>query len=677
MNTHKDHARVFGVVVLLVMLLSLIFPTSTVFADDTTPPENSSEEVDAPEEEQVVDQEPAPEEEIDQEPAPEEEIDQEPPPEEAVDQEPPVEDSAQANESVIAQLPDNIELVLLDEQGETVSLASQEAAEIMAVPDPQFCPTGVLPGDATCSPIRTTIQAAVDDAKAAGVAGTVYVQSGTYNETVTIADFTNALTLQGVLGLAPYSALTDPADRPVINGRILLVDGPDNEPGIDSANRANITLADLIINDNNTSSGNNPAIFADRNTADLTFINLDLNAPGSGNSGLIVDNHSGNVYLTNVDASGTASNGADIDNTSGSGNVTVNGGTFDQNNTDGLHVRSDGVITLVEVTANQNRDDGADLDNSGNFLSTNNIEVVKSTFNSNTDDGLYAVSGGDITLVNVTAQNNNGDGVDLDFPNFSFNTHTATICGGLLSGQSGGSDYNVELTDDDIRLTNLTPNNWNPSGGWGAALCDYLDTDSDQVPDQWDTDDDNDGVLDTVDQCANTPSNETVDATGCPVQPPSTGGGGSSTGGGGTGSSRDTNSPIVPVTGLISEDLGCTPSDTTLQMEGFEVIIANLCGYETRLGEVTETELPADLPNSAQFVSGLNVSLTQDGNTVALLPTGASMTVLFTIPGGMEGDSFGILHWDGSKWVEENVIVENGSVKATTSNTGIFVLVAK
>ena len=671
MNTQSNRYLNLGMVILLVMLLSLAFPASTVFADDTTPPEDTSEVVDTPTVEDEVDQEPPPEEPIDQEPPPEETL-----VEESASDEPVSGVVAGTEEGpVLAQMPENIEIVVLDEQGEPVPLASQEATEILAVPDPQFCPTGALPGDGTCSPIRTTIQEAVNDAKAAGVGGTVYIQSGTYNETITIADFSTALTLQGVLGLNPYSALTDPANRPVVNGRILIQDGTDFG---NVGNTANITLADLIINDNNTSFGDNPAIFADRNTADLTFINLDVNAPGSGNSGLVVNNHSGNVFLTNVDASGTANVGANINNTSGTGNVTVTGSTFNQNNGDGLNVRSRGVITVVEGTADQNGDDGADLSNDqGN--STKNIDIVKSTFNSNNDDGLIAVSDGDITLINVTAQNNRGDGVDLDFPTFgsSGSSHTATICGGLLSGQSGFGSYNVELTDDNTRVTNLTPNNWNPSGGWGVALCDYLDTDSDQVPDQWDTDDDNDGVLDTADQCADTPAGETVGADGCPIAPPATGGGGSTTGGGGSGTTRQPAPQNIPVTGGQLTDLSCTPSTTVLQMASFEAIFADLCGYDTRLGELPETGLPDSLPGGTQYVSGLVATLIQNGDVILPLPNGASLTVLFKIPGGMEGESFSILRWDGGKWVEESVSVEDGYVKATTSNTGTFVLVVK
>jgi len=67
----------------------------------------------------------------------------------------------------------------------------------------------------------------------------------------------------------------------------------------------------------------------------------------------------------------------------------------------------------------------------------------------------------------------------------------------------------------------------------------------------------------------------------------------------------------------------------------------------------------------------------QNGNTVAPLPAGTSMTVSFMIPAGMKGQTFAILRWDGSKWVEESVSVVNGYVKATSSDTGTFVLVVK
>ena len=97
-----------------------------------------------------------------------------------------------------------------------------------------------------------------------------------------------------------------------------------------------------------------------------------------------------------------------------------------------MNVRSNGLITLVDVTANQNGNDGANLGNNG-ANATSNIEVIAGRFNNNNVDGLYANSKGNITLVNVTAQNNGDDGVELIFPNNG--THTATICGGVSMGK--------------------------------------------------------------------------------------------------------------------------------------------------------------------------------------------------------------------------------------------------
>jgi hypothetical protein len=550
MKTQKSRMQVWGVIVLVTMLLSLFSPAQTAFADDTPPPADSSEVVDAPPEEETI-----PEAET---PAVEEPATEVPAAAEAA---PTEEVPGESNAALLSQLPENTEVVVLDEQGETVPLASIEAAAILALPDPQFCPTGALPGTSACSAIRTTIQAAINDAKAAGVAGTVYIQSGIYNEaTVTIEDFTTALTLQGVLSLAPYAALDNLANRPIINGRIFIRDGAD---GGSVGNTANITLNNLVINNTDTTSNDDPTIVADGNTAGLTFINLDINAStnnNQNNSGLSVTNHSGNVFLAGVDASGTGNVGAIINNTAGTGAVTVVDSVFNQNSNDGLQVTSRGLITLVNLTASNNGDDGAQLDNDeGNPASTSNIDVVKSVFDSNGSDGLAAVSNGSIRLINVTATNNTGDdGVNLSFPNNVTPIHTVTICGGTYSGQTGNNDFDVQISRGDVLNTNLTvtsSSNWSPNSGWNSTPCSYLDTDADQIPDQWDTnndldgdgvsngndlcpvgtsagtdtdgdgckdttedtDNDNDGVLNAADLCPGTPAGQPVNANGCSV----------------------------------------------------------------------------------------------------------------------------------------------------------------
>ena len=53
MTTQKYRTRFFGVITLVTMLLSLMSPTRTVFADDTPPPVDTSEVVDVPAEEET------------------------------------------------------------------------------------------------------------------------------------------------------------------------------------------------------------------------------------------------------------------------------------------------------------------------------------------------------------------------------------------------------------------------------------------------------------------------------------------------------------------------------------------------------------------------------------------------------------------------------------------------
>ena len=135
---------------------------------------------------------------------------------------------------------------------------------------------------------------------------------------------------------------------------------------------------------------------------------------------------------------------------------------------------------------------------------------------------------------------------------------------------------------------------------------------------------------------------------------------------------------IIPVTGGQLVAISCVNPITVLQLlNGDFVTFANLCHYEAMLDTVPEDELPSALPDGDQYASGLNVTLMLDGSTVDELPSGTSMTVSFVISAGMEGETFAILRWDGNSWVEESVSVENGYVKAVSSNTGTFALVVK
>ncbi|CAG0962154.1 hypothetical protein ANAEL_00691 [Anaerolineales bacterium] len=484
------------IAVLLSLTMSLIFPAG-VLADDTQPPAPDAPEVTTPPEET------SPEEASAVETTVPDSSDEVPP---LADETTPAdsstadvmpEETAADTEStaedvpLLAQLPEGTEVVVLDESGNPISLATTEATEILTDPDPFLYVGGVKKIFTTtdCNPdvagnqgCTTPIQRAIDYAKTHTLDdGTIYIEKGTFNETVTIADFTVALTLQGVLN-ASGAPIINPGDRPVINGRILLIDGSDNEPGQDHANTASITLADLIVNDTTGGSGDNPAIFADWNTGDLIFKNLDLNAASSGNSGLIVSNHSGNVTLINVEANGTDNRGASIDNTAGNSSVgvAVTDSVFNDNNSDGLYIRSDGAIALTNVTAGNangtgNGSDGADLDNTtGN--SSVGVTVTGGTFNDNNNDGLHIRSDGAITLTNVTAgggsnTGNGGNGADV---NSASGTGAVTVTGSVFNQNGDDGLLAVTSTNGSITISDTTfqasTGSGNLSNHNGAAL---------------------------------------------------------------------------------------------------------------------------------------------------------------------------------------------------------------
>jgi len=138
-------------------------------------------EADAPIEEKPVDQPEAP---VDEEPAAQPEADA-----------PAAEEGAAEGESltdVVAALNEN-EVHIVNENGDPVSLASQEAEDMLQSKDPFFW-NGTIwvgytldgtgcPANVQCNPSATPFQDAV---AAAGAGNTVYVASGNYAEDVTI-----------------------------------------------------------------------------------------------------------------------------------------------------------------------------------------------------------------------------------------------------------------------------------------------------------------------------------------------------------------------------------------------------------------------------------------------------------------------------------------------------------
>jgi hypothetical protein len=390
------------VTLLLVFFVSLARPMAA-YADDSTPPPPTEEPANPPTEEAPVETESAPAE------APSEPSATETPTEPATESEPV------AVSEILEAAPEGTEVVVLDENSEVVSLASAEAAEIVATTDPMWCPVGVQPGGAGCTINFATPQALIDaiDAADPGTTNSIFEQDGIIYFT---ADPGGAFVLTSGGGTAlssgDYSALkqfslTLQGGWNGVSGAGSVISGQTNF----GANRVQIG-----------SSGNPWA-------GNITINNISINGVVD-NVGLIVYT-AGNINLNSVDSqnntgtTGNLGNGAYLNNCAldsgtglctGSGNVNVNSSSFNNNTQNGLRVVSNGSITLSGVTADSNAKRGTQLENT---TGSGNIDISSSTFNGNGTGGIYrgidAHSNGNITLLNVIAgTGNTSDGALLD-----------------------------------------------------------------------------------------------------------------------------------------------------------------------------------------------------------------------------------------------------------------------
>ena len=455
MKTYKNQNRVFGVVILLTILLSLLFPTSSVFADDTTPPADTTEVVDTPagdetppEEDEVASEgetpteEPATEETVTEESAAEETATEEP----AAEQPAPEEEAQTNKESVLAQVPDGTDVVVLDEGGDVVPLVTQEAADAIASSDPMWCPDGVDPvantnGCTGSYSSMTALLAALSGGGQPNQAGTIWIEK-TYNSSTAEPGGTTVITIDGDW-------------YPTWQGHSLTIQGGWNGPGTNTIDSSTPSLF----------SGDRLRIVDWQNNVTVRNILFD---GGSGDASLLIEidtpaTNAYNVTLENVEARNNVDQrGAFIDNDESTGSVTVNNSKFINNGdtvTDkGLEINAMGNVTLQNVIATGNRGVGVQVNNTFSDTAATVQVLGTNVFNGNLADGLLIRSDGNITLNNIIADGNiNGDGVDISNTTSSTNatitfTGTNSFRGNTLNGlyaRSTGA----------ITLTNITANN--------------------------------------------------------------------------------------------------------------------------------------------------------------------------------------------------------------------------
>lgn len=434
MSTFKRPNKFFYILTLLVFLAQLALPTAARAEGETPPPADPAATEVAPVDPAAPEAAPADPTET---PAPELVLD-------------------------LTTVPDGTELVVLDENGQPLPLASEAAAEVVAQGDPIWCPDGVAPVASTggCSASYTTLTAllAAED-ESLWADGTIWIEKGIYDggsghnavEVGTTAggsDYAirlkgganaNSLTIQGgwnsstgsIDGTSTYILPLNFEWGGNLTIKNITYDGTTatNDAyfalNISDYGRA-VTLDHVnVLNAHNTNGTAIGAYIGGLPTVNLAI--TDSNFNNNQSTGLRTDSIA-NVTLISVDASNNASGIAGYGaymtcssaNSCANGTFTLTDSTFNGNGSGanstqgyGLQVDTSGTVSISGVTANGNTADGAQINNSSG---TKPLTISNSTFGSTaTLASLYIVSSPNDPAASLrTSAGNGGLGLQVN-----------------------------------------------------------------------------------------------------------------------------------------------------------------------------------------------------------------------------------------------------------------------
>lgn len=344
---------------------------------------------------------------------------------------------------MLAEVPEDTTVTVLDANGEAQPLATQEAAAAIAQSDPIWCPAGAAPtpGANGCTGSFTSftdLLTFLSGNAAYQGAGTIYVEQGAYtgNDPNGVIDFNSPsydlsnirnsnLTVTG--GWNPGSGTTDPASTSNFNNTRIII-GSSTNPWGGSVSINNITM---------------------------TFTQND-SAPATPENGLTIYS-AGDVALSNVEVSVANSAGAEIE---AAGNVSINNSKFHRNKTAGAIIRAGGNVDI------------ANSEFQNPLVNRQRRQVV----------GLDVDSGGAVSLFNVMASGNREAGVDI-IAGDAVSIDTGVFSGTMEIKDSNGNSVfngNREVADLEflgyglrvetpsrIAVQNITANN---NFLWGAFL---------------------------------------------------------------------------------------------------------------------------------------------------------------------------------------------------------------
>lgn len=418
----------------------------------------------------------------------------------SADEQAPVEEEPVLSD-VLADLPENTDVVVLDEFGNPIPLASQAAADAVLEDDPMWCPAGTLPGGAGCrnftgaSGITNLLSDMRTNTSLYDENGIIYFTTNPGNGAFILTDAAASLgsgdfatlrnfniTLQGGWNGSNGGAATFTGQTNFASNYIAV--GTSSNPWI-----GNVTIQNMTV-DGHTSANPSLSVYTTNGSATLNNIVID---DADTNESIRVSTGSGNISMTNIDVTDGDDNYA-LNLTTTSGSVTLTDVLVDDHtDADGIRiVGGNGTVTLNNVDVTDGSDgDGIDVTTTGGTVNLNGVDVDSQDggngINVTTTSGNINLNDADVSnhedgrTANLNSQSgninvfNNSD-FEGDNTNQGFfattNTGTITMTG-IASATidftdaegPGGTNYNgATLTAPYVSLTYVTSTDNDGSG---------------------------------------------------------------------------------------------------------------------------------------------------------------------------------------------------------------------
>jgi hypothetical protein len=525
-------------------------------------------------------------------------------------------------------IADNTNVVVLDENGQSLPLASQEAAQVITNSDPVWCPAGQAPTPGTngCTTAYATLSDLVTN-EGGNIAadGTIWITSGPVPEvsTVTVDGSTYttwsnyALTLQG--GWSGTSGDPNVGSNAVFSVPIEIINW-NNNIFINNVSIENVVTTGIDWIDVQTNSG------------DITISNTNIsnNTNNTNISGFTAFTAGIRLYAPEH----VTINNSNFSNNVGASSVASANLTINNSNFTNTQIAEAAINYLPLRDCSGDTVSNVFISNS-NFNNTLNgagfavigvckpddhlyITIDNSSFNDNIM-GAYFGSG-NITISNSNFNNNSTAGVGL--------VGKSTINNSIFSGNGAGIIPADDVTLNDVIIAN------NDVGVEATCLPDIQLT------------------LNRVSFLGN---------------------------------GVDIGSKILGCTGtpfkIITSDSTFTISSQTegefaldcASVDGYSVNLLNgnlvqiFCPVSgrARISSLEPTALPAPLPADYSYASAFSLDILQNEMPIPVITEGGYLRTSFAASSPQAGDTYSILYWDNGSWIslKELTLDENGSLQ--------------